>query len=123
MMRSSVDLPPPLGPSSAVSWPGRDAHGDVVEGDEVAEALADAGDLDAQRLAPPSAGGCETTTMQATDDEGQQERGGVGAALVEVEVLLLDHQGGGRVSPSTLPDTTLTAPNSPSDRARLSTTP
>ncbi len=38
--RSSVDLPLPLGPSSAVSEPVRDLERDVVERDEVAEALA-----------------------------------------------------------------------------------
>ena len=42
MIRSSVDLPPPLGPSRAVSCPVGMRHVDVVEGDEVAEALVDA---------------------------------------------------------------------------------
>ena len=41
MIRSSVDLPPPLGPSSAVSCPVGMVDGDVVEGDEVAEPLVD----------------------------------------------------------------------------------
>ena len=41
MTRSSVDLPLPLGPSSAVSEPGGDLERDVVERDEVAEALGD----------------------------------------------------------------------------------
>ena len=48
MTRSSVDLPPPLGPSSAVSEPSGTVERDVVERDEVAEALATfAADLDA----------------------------------------------------------------------------
>ena len=66
MMRSSVDLPPPLGPSSAVSCPVGMLTDHVVEGDEVAEALADVVDLDAQR---DSSFGrmIDTTTMQATD--------------------------------------------------------
>ena len=46
MTRSSVDLPLPLGPSSAVSDPERHLEGDVVEGDEVAEALVDVADGD-----------------------------------------------------------------------------
>ena len=41
MIRSSVDLPPPLGPSSAVSCPVGMDDRHVVEGDEVAEPLAD----------------------------------------------------------------------------------
>jgi hypothetical protein len=49
MMRSTVDLPPPLGPSSAVSEPGGHLEGDVVEGDCVAEALRDRLDFDAHR--------------------------------------------------------------------------
>ena len=40
MIRSSVDLPLPLGPSSAVSEPVGDLERDVVERGEVAEALA-----------------------------------------------------------------------------------
>ena len=40
IMRSSVDLPLPLGPSSAVSEPVGHVERDVVEGHEVAEALA-----------------------------------------------------------------------------------
>ena len=39
MTRSSVDLPDPLGPSSAVSDPSCDLERDVVEREEVAEAL------------------------------------------------------------------------------------
>ena len=45
MIRSSVDLPLPLGPRSAVSDPG-DLHRDVVERDEVVEPLRDAPDGD-----------------------------------------------------------------------------
>ena len=41
MIRSSVDLPPPDGPSSAVSCPVGMSSDDVVERDEVAEALVD----------------------------------------------------------------------------------
>ena len=42
MTRSSVDLPEPLGPSSAVSDPAGIVERDVVERREVAEALRDA---------------------------------------------------------------------------------
>ncbi len=44
--RSSVDLPLPLGPSSAVSEPAEYLHRHVVESLEVAEALHDAARLD-----------------------------------------------------------------------------
>ena len=67
MMRSSVDLPPPLGPEQRGELPGGDADGHVVEGDEVAEALADVGDLDAHRTRSSLGRMIETTTMQATD--------------------------------------------------------
>ena len=73
--------------------PGRDAEGDVVERDEVAESLADTADLDAQR---GSFGRIRLTmTTAAIADEREQQRGGVGTTLVEVEVLLLHGQGGG----------------------------
>ena len=57
MMRSSVDLPPPLGPSRAVSWPVGIDSDDVVEGDEVAEALGDVADVDAHQAAFLRVGG------------------------------------------------------------------
>ena len=44
MIRSSVDFPEPLGPRSAVSDPLVDVERDVVDGDEVAEALRDVAD-------------------------------------------------------------------------------
>ena len=50
--RSSVDLPQPEGPSSAVSEPPGISRLDVVERDEVAEALVDVSDRDGHR-APP----------------------------------------------------------------------
>ena len=46
MTRSSVDLPEPLGPSSAVSEPSCDLDRHVVEGEEVAEALRHGVDRD-----------------------------------------------------------------------------
>ena len=50
-IRRSVDLPLPLGPRSAVSEPGLDLERHVVERDELAEPLADPGDLDAHAVA------------------------------------------------------------------------
>ena len=52
MTRSSVDLPEPDGPSSAVSEPSGDLERDVVEGGEVAEALGDVLDGD-HDVGPP----------------------------------------------------------------------
>ena len=43
MIRSSVVLPLPDGPSSAVSDPSGDVQRDVVEGDEVTEPLGHVG--------------------------------------------------------------------------------
>ena len=50
MERSSVDLPEPLGPSSAVSEPVGDLEADVVEGGEVAVVLAGVGHGDHRSL-------------------------------------------------------------------------
>ena len=49
MMRSSVDLPLPLGPSSAVSEPSSTRMQTSSSADEVAEALAHVADLDRHR--------------------------------------------------------------------------
>ena len=49
MIRSSVDLPEPLGPSSAVSAALGDVERDVVERGEVAELLGDPLRLDPHR--------------------------------------------------------------------------
>ena len=46
MIRSSVDLPDPLGPSKRGERPALDLERDVVERDEVAEALGDVADDD-----------------------------------------------------------------------------
>ena len=46
MIRSSVDLPEPLGPSSAVSEPSGTSSETSSSGDEVAEALGDVADGD-----------------------------------------------------------------------------
>ena len=51
-MRSRVDLPPPLGPSSAVSWPVGMLDRRRRRGRRSRRTLGDAGDLDAHR-APP----------------------------------------------------------------------
>ena len=56
MIRSSVDLPEPLGPRSAVSDPLGDVERDVVDRGEVAEALRDAAHLDGHSAPLPRAG-------------------------------------------------------------------
>src|SRR5688572_12798473 len=103
MMRRSVDLPPPLGPSSAVSSPRgmlRLTFSSATKSPNVLSMprtsmlivpTASAGG--------PLAGSCSLAALLGADDrddddaghrdQGQQERGGVGAALVEVQVLLL----------------------------------
>ncbi len=52
MMRSSVVLPEPDGPSSASSSPVSHVEVDVVDRDEVAEALVDAAQFDAHSMSP-----------------------------------------------------------------------
>ena len=49
MIRSSVDLPEPLGPSSAVSAPSGNLERDVLERDEVTELLGDSFYFDSHR--------------------------------------------------------------------------
>ena len=55
MMRSSVVLPEPEGPSSATSSPVSTCEVDVVDRDEAAEALGDAGEFDAHSASPDAA--------------------------------------------------------------------
>src|SRR5919107_1683017 len=88
MMRSSVDLPPPLGPRSAVSRPvGID------------RSMSDSAAKSPKLLLMPLISipiGVLLGTQQGDDDqrrhrdEGEQERGRVRAALLEVLVLLFD---------------------------------
>ena len=72
--RSSVDLPLPLGPSSAVSDAVRHLDRDVVERDEVAEALVDVLDLDAHWPSggPPRAWSSERSSTQRASAERHQ---------------------------------------------------
>ena len=122
MTRSSVDLPEPLGPSSAVSEPSGDLERDVVEGGEVAEALRDVVDGDHAWSFRGLSRVMASSVASAMSAE--QRRGGVGAGEVEVLEALLDEQrqrlGLARRS---CRETTLTAPNSPIARAVVSTTP
>ena len=46
MMRRRVDLPEPLGPRRAVSAPDSDVERDILQGDEVTEALRDVANED-----------------------------------------------------------------------------
>ena len=89
MMRSSVDLPPPLGPSSAVSEPVGHLERDVVERHGVAEALRDATRPRCSRRRLP----CQASRLRSVrvssrqhDERGeaQGDRADVGALGVEV---------------------------------------
>ena len=74
--------------------PGRQGDVDVVERDEVTEALGDAGYLDAHLL--DSLGRrMETTTMQSTLTNASTNDDGVRRRLLEALVLLLDEEGRG----------------------------
>ena len=67
MMRSSVDLPPPLGPSSAVSWPVGMLTDTSSSATKSPNRLPTSCDLDAHRISVSSFGRMnDTTTMQAT---------------------------------------------------------
>ena len=65
----------------------------------------------------------DTTTMQATATSASRNAVAYAPPLSKLRYFSSTTSVAVRVSPSTLPDTTFTAPNSPSDRARLSTTP
>ena len=72
MIRSSVDLPLPLGPSSAVSAPSPTRDADVVERDEVAEALAHVAYLDRHQTAVLSASAARQQVHRQQRRERQQ---------------------------------------------------
>ena len=91
MIRSSVDLPQPLGPSSAVSEPVVDLERDVVERGEVAEALGDVTDDDRHQAV--SSFGSGSAVMRDEHEHGEQrehDRDRVGAGEVERLAALLD---------------------------------
>ena len=72
MIRSRVDLPPPLGPRRAVSWPVGMLTLTSSSATKSPKRLRDVGDLDAQR--DPSFGRMkDTTTMQATDTRARRK--------------------------------------------------
>ena len=89
MIRSSVDLPPPLGPSSAVSCPVGQRDGDVVEGDEVAELLGDAGDVDAHDVTLPLGAERRSATTMQSHVLAKASMNDVAYAVVLLEVLVL----------------------------------
>ena len=75
---------------------GRDGDVDVVEGDEVAELLGDAGDVDAHDVLSFGLGrSSATTTRQAMLTRTSRKAIAYAASCCEVLVLLLDHEGGG----------------------------
>ena len=94
MARSRVDLPEPLGPSSAVSDPGGDLEADVVERGEVAVVLAGVGHGDHRVLLLRS-----SRVISSSVDEGDaHQQGGRGVraeGVVVVDVAGVDEQGQG----------------------------
>ncbi len=133
MMRSRVDLPPPQGPSRAVSWPVGMVTLTSSSATKSPKLLVQARtsmlmgfvSFSGAQVCEPARLGrrMATTMMQETDDHrrggGRPRRPRAGGS----SGTLLDEQGGGAVWPMTCPSTILTAPNSPSERARVSTTP
>src|SRR5690606_7871066 len=104
--------------------PAGHVHGDVVEGDEVAEALRDVADPDAHVRSLPSRGrSAATATMHATAISASRNAVAYAPPLSKLRYFSSTTSVAVRVCPRRLPDTTLTAPNSPRDRATLSTTP
>src|SRR5512147_2655036 len=105
MIRSSVDLPPPDGPSSAVSCP------DGMDSETSSRATKlpkrfltwlismligrASGWVGSSRFLR-SPGTAQGRDQQGGDgNEGEQERRGIGAALVEIQILVLDAECGG----------------------------
>ena len=121
MMRSSVDLPPPLGPSSAVSSP------DGTMRSTSDSAVKSPNRLEMERASIPISSSSfgrsnEIPTMQAIANSTSTsaiwyEPGSLCSARSATRSVPV------WVWPMTSPETTRTAPNSPSERARLSTTP
>src|SRR5689334_19254341 len=92
MTRSRVDLPPPLGPSSAVSEP------DGMSTETSSSATNSPNFLVMRRASIPMSGllGPEEVHDEQREDRqrGQRERHGVGVRLLEVLEALLDVEGG-----------------------------
>ena len=116
MMRSNVDLPPPLGPSNAVSEPAGDVDRDVVQRDEIAETLGDVLGADSHQLC--SFGRRTLITIKI--------KMATIASVTETAYAVVWSKFWNRSSttsvavcvlPISRPDTTATAPYSPSDRA------
>ena len=72
MTSKSVDLPEPFGPMMPTSSPLLDVEGDVAVRGDAAEALGDAGDVDAGSRRPARAAG---TPPQPLADPGHQSLG------------------------------------------------
>ena len=133
MIRSSVVLPEPDGPSSASNSPLRDLEIDVVERREGAELLDDVLDFDGHLDSPSVPGGSPlrrrrhsrtvftTSVIRASIASSEATANGADELIFVVENL--DCSGMVLVSPRMWPDTTDTAPNSPIARALHSSTP
>src|SRR3954469_8903029 len=98
MIRRSVDLPPPDGPSRAVSWPLGMSRLTSCSATKSPKFLVTSliwmlmGSLLSAGLL---LGGAQESDHHDADDRGggEEEGGGVGGALVEALVLRLDHEG------------------------------
>ena len=91
MTRSSVDLPEPLGPSSAVSEPSGTSSDDVVEGHEVAEALGHVGRRGSCLVSFRGLSSVIASSVASAMTR-EQRRGGVRPGEVEVLEAVLDEQ-------------------------------
>ena len=122
MIRSRVDLPPPDGPSRAVSWP----FGMVTE-------TSSSATKSPKRLVTPETSmlmrvdslgrRSETTTMQSTATNASTNDVAYAVDCSKFWYFCSTTRVAVWVSPVKLPDTILTAPNSPMERASDRTTP
>ena len=126
MIRSSVDLPLPLGPSSAISAPSPTVTETSSSAANVAEVLADVARFDRHQTAV-SARVRRVSRFINTSVANASSASTTAAVYAPVASKFskraCTYSGSVCVSPSMRPETMLTAPNSPSARAVVSTTP
>ena len=122
MIRSSVDLPPPEGPSSAVSWPvGMETETSSSATKSPKDLLTFLMSMLMRELSLGRRR--ETMTMQRTLTNASRNDVAYAVACSKFWYFCSTTRVAVWVSPVKLPDTILTAPNSPRERARLRTTP
>ena len=127
MIRSSVDLPEPLGPSSAVSEPSGTSSVTSSSAAKSPNRLEIASAVD-PHLASPFSGPNSVIASSTISDITASSVAAAYAPVIDLAADLLRRAGrrsSGSVSvePATFEDTTATAPISPSARAVVSTTP